>query len=153
MCVSFFSADSALYIYHLFIWSNFNFLHSSQWITFPTQSCLVLYYFCATLLLSLIMCLIISFLSLYLLYLLFCCVLYIFALIWLVCMALFWAAIRRDSISLSVFPFDSHVHVFSCEISLVCHLKYPCSCFSSDFLFSFSFVLLILVFSGCFWLL
>ena len=32
---------------------NFNLLHNSQWITFPTQSCLVLYSFCASLLYSL----------------------------------------------------------------------------------------------------
>ena len=34
-----------LYIYYLFVWSNFNFLHSSQWITLPTQVSQVLYYF------------------------------------------------------------------------------------------------------------
>ena len=33
---------------HLVISSNFNFLHNSQWITFPIQSCLVLYFFCAS---------------------------------------------------------------------------------------------------------
>ena len=33
-----------LYIYRLFVWSNLNFLHNSQWITSPTQSCLVLYF-------------------------------------------------------------------------------------------------------------
>ena len=32
---------SGLCTYHLLVWSNLNFLHSSQWITFPTQSCLV----------------------------------------------------------------------------------------------------------------
>ena len=32
----------------------FYFLHNSQWITLPTQSCLFLYYFCATLMHSLI---------------------------------------------------------------------------------------------------
>ena len=39
------------------IWykSNFNLSHSSQWITFPTQSCLVVYSFCASFLHSLIM--------------------------------------------------------------------------------------------------
>ena len=42
-------------IYHLFLWSNFNFLHISQWITLPTQSCRVLYSFCAKLLQSFIM--------------------------------------------------------------------------------------------------
>ena len=43
----------------MFGWSDFNFLHYSQWITLPTQSCLVLYSFCANLLHSLIMWLII----------------------------------------------------------------------------------------------
>ena len=46
VCVSFSRTDSGLCIYHLFVWSNFNFLHNSQWITWPTQSCLVLYSFC-----------------------------------------------------------------------------------------------------------
>ena len=35
-----------LCIYHLFVWSNLNFLHIPQWIT---SSCLVLYFFCAKL--------------------------------------------------------------------------------------------------------
>ena len=30
--------DSEIYKYHLFIWSDLNFLHNSQWITFSTQS-------------------------------------------------------------------------------------------------------------------
>ena len=38
---------------HLEVWSNFSFLHNFQWITFPTQSCLILYSFCASLLHSL----------------------------------------------------------------------------------------------------
>ena len=37
-CVLFFRTDSGLWIYHLFIWSNFSFRHNSQWITLPTQS-------------------------------------------------------------------------------------------------------------------
>ena len=102
LCVSFSRIDSGLCIYHLLIWSNFNFLHNFQWITFtfPTQSCLVLYYSCANLLHSLIICLIISSLSPHKLRLLFCCVLSILALIWLVLMVLFCAAIRKDLISL-----------------------------------------------------
>ena len=36
-------------------YSNLNFLHNFQWITFPTQSCLLLYSFCANLLHSVIM--------------------------------------------------------------------------------------------------
>ena len=43
LCVSFSQTDAGLYIYHLFVWSNLNFLHISQWITLPTQLCLVLY--------------------------------------------------------------------------------------------------------------
>ena len=35
------------------VWSNFRFLHNSQWTTFPTQSCLVLHSFSASLLHSL----------------------------------------------------------------------------------------------------
>ena len=49
LCVSFFRTDSGLCKYHLFMWLNFNFLHNSHWITFPTQSCLVLYSYCANL--------------------------------------------------------------------------------------------------------
>ena len=54
LCVSFSRADAGLCIYHLFVWSNLNFLHISQCITLPTQSCLVLYSFFANLLQSLI---------------------------------------------------------------------------------------------------
>ena len=45
-CVSFTRTDYGLYIYHLFVLSNFNFLHNSQCISFPTQSFLVLYFRC-----------------------------------------------------------------------------------------------------------
>ena len=116
---------------YLFVWSNFNFLHNSQWITLLTQSSLVLYSFCAKLLHSLIMWLIAASLSPHNLHLLFCCVLSILVLIWLVLMAFFCAAIRRDSISLLRFSFLSHVHVFSCDMSFLCRLKRPSSCFSS----------------------
>ena len=37
-CVSFSWTDAGLCIYHMLVWSDFNFLHSSQWISFPTQS-------------------------------------------------------------------------------------------------------------------
>ena len=56
------------------VWSDFSFLHNSQWISFTIQSCLVLYSFCANLLYSLIMWLIVSSLSPNYLYLLFCCI-------------------------------------------------------------------------------
>ena len=101
--------DSGLCIYHLFALSNFPFLHSSHRITLPTQSCLVLYSFCAYFLHWLIMWLIVSSLSPPNVHLLSCCVLSILALIWLVLMALFCAAIRIDSISLLMFLFLSHV--------------------------------------------
>ena len=84
LCVSFSWTGAGLCIYHLFVWSNFSFLHISQWITLPTYSCFTLYSFCANLLHSLIMWLIISSLSPHSVYLLFCCFLSILALIWLV---------------------------------------------------------------------
>ena len=77
-CASFSWTDPGLCIYYLFVWSNLNFLHNSQWITFPTQSCLVLYSFCVNLLHSLIMWLIISSLSPHNLHRLFCCILSIY---------------------------------------------------------------------------
>ena len=45
LCISFSRTNSGLCIYHLFVWSNFNFLHNSLWIIFTTLSCLVLYSF------------------------------------------------------------------------------------------------------------
>ena len=88
LCVSFSRASARLCIYHLLAWSNLNSLHISQWITLPTQSCLALYSFCANLLHSLIMWLMVSSLSPHSLHLLFCCVLSILALIWLVLIVL-----------------------------------------------------------------
>ena len=99
---------------------------------------------------SLIMCLIISSLSPHNLYLLFCFVLSILALIWLVLMALFCAAIRRNSVSLLRFPFISYVHVFLCEISLFSRLKRPLSGFSCHFCSPGISVLLILCRQNCF---
>ena len=62
LCFSFSRTDTGLYNYHLFVWSNFNFCHNSQWITLPTQSCLVLYSFCANLL-HLLFCYVLSILA------------------------------------------------------------------------------------------
>ena len=42
---SFSWTDSGLCVYCLIVWSNLNLLHNSLWITFPTQSCQVLYSF------------------------------------------------------------------------------------------------------------
>ena len=78
-----------------------NFLLSYQWITFPTLSCLVLNSFCANLVCSIIVWLIVSSLSPHNQYLLFYCVLFILSLIWLVLMAFFCAVIKRDSVYLS----------------------------------------------------
>ena len=42
LCVSFTKTYSKMCTYYLFVLSNLNLLHSSQWIPFPTQSCIVL---------------------------------------------------------------------------------------------------------------
>ena len=151
LCVSFCRTDG-LCIYFLFVWSNLNFLLNSLLITLPPppQSCLVLYFFYANLLHSLIMWFMDSSTSPHNLHLLFCCALSILALIWLVLMPLFCAFIRRGSVSLLIFPFLSHIHVFSCEISLVSRLKRPGSCFSCHFCFLFISDLLVLVLSELF---
>ena len=147
LCESFSRTGAGLCIYHLFVWSNWNFLHISQWITLPTQSCLALYSFCANLLHSLIMWLIVSSLTPHTLHLLFCCVLSILALIWFVLMALSCAAIRRDSVSLLRFPFLSQVQVFWCEMLFIRRLKRPLSCFPSHFCFLVVVILSFIVFS------
>ena len=54
LCKSFSRTSAGFRIYHLFVWSNWNFLHISQWITLLTQPCLVLYSFCTNFLHSLI---------------------------------------------------------------------------------------------------
>ena len=144
--VSFSGTDSGFCIYHLFEWSNFNFLHNSQWITLPTQRCLVIYSFCANLLHSLIMWLIVSFLPPHNLQLLFCCGLSILALIWLVLMALFCAAIRRDSVSLlrfSIIIIITYILLYLIFHDIVCFIipyislyrifyDFTCICHSSS---------------------
>ena len=125
LCVSFSRTAVGLRLYHLFVWSNFNFLHNSQLITLPTQSCLVLNSFWINLLHLLIMGLMVSFLSPHNIHLLFCWGLSILALIWLVLLALFCAAIRRDSVSLLRFPFLSHIHIFPCQMLIISRLKRP----------------------------
>ena len=131
--------DSGLCKYHLFVWSNLNFLLNSLWITFPTQTCLILL-LCTNLLHSLNMWLVVSSLSPHKLHLQFCVFLSIFTL-----KLLFCVAIRRDSVSLLLLPFLSHDQIFSYEISLVCRLKCPYSCFSFYFCLLVIFVLLMLV--------
>ena len=46
LCVSFSRTGYWLCIYHLFVWSNWNFQHISQWTILPTESHLALYSFC-----------------------------------------------------------------------------------------------------------
>ena len=125
LCVLFSRTSAGLCIYHLFVWLNLNFLHISQCITLPNQSCLVLYSCCANLLHSLIRWLMVSSLSPHSLHLLFCCVLSILVLVWSVLPALFCAVIRRDPVSLSKFPFLSHVQVLACEMLFISRLKRP----------------------------
>ena len=60
-------------------------------------------------------------------------------------MALFWATIRRNSVSLLRLSFLNHVQVFSSEISLVCLIKCSCNSFSSQFCFRIIIFLLILI--------
>ena len=55
LCVSFSWTDFGLCIYHLILCSNFNLLHDSLWITFPTQSFIILYFFYSSLLYSITM--------------------------------------------------------------------------------------------------
>ena len=56
-------------------------------------------------------------------HLLFCCLLSILSLIWLFLMALFCAAIRRDSVSLLKFPFLSYVLVLLFEMLFMSRLN------------------------------
>ena len=117
-------------------------MQNSQWITLPTQLCQILYSFCANLLHSLIMWLIVSSLSPHNLHLLFCCVLSILISVWLIFYWIFCADIRRDL----GFPLLA-VHVFSFEILVIGRLKRPWSCFSFHFSFLVVVVLLVLVLS------
>ena len=135
--------------YHLVVWSNLTFLLNFQWITFPTQSSLVSYCFFFNLLHLLIMKLIVLCFSPHNLHFLFHCVLSFFDLTLLILVVLFCITIWRDSVSLIKFHFFSRVLVL-CEISSVCSLKYPCSCFSCHFYFLVIFVILIIILSVLF---
>ena len=81
--------------------------------------------FCVNLLHSFIIGFIVSSVSPYILHLLFYCVLNYFR--------------------FNIAGLHDIVQIFSCEISLVCRLKYPYSCFSSHFCFLDIIALLILV--------
>ena len=62
-------------------------------------------------------------------------------------MAWFFVAARINSVSLFMFPFRSHMQVFSFEISPAGRLKYPYSFFSYHFTFLVIVVLLGLILS------
>ena len=132
------------WVVHIKLIRYLNFLHNSLWITFPIQSCNVLYSFCTNFLLSHIKWLTVSSLLPDNLHLLFCCVLSIFALTYFVLMALFRATIRRNFVSLLRFPFLSQCQIL-CEIPRVCRLKYQYSCCTSHFCFLVIVVLLMFV--------
>ena len=61
LCI-FYRVDSGLCIYHEVVWSNFSILYNSPLVTFSTQLCLLLYFFCESLLHLLIMLSNVSFL-------------------------------------------------------------------------------------------
>ena len=105
---------------------------------------------CTFLLDSLIMWLIASSPLPHNLFLIFYYVLSIFTLPWLIFIELFSGAMNRDSVSLLKFPFLYKFQVFSCQISSVCLLTYPYSCFSSHFYFLVIIVLLIFMLSMLF---
>ena len=135
--------NSVLCIYRLFVLSNFNFLCNFQGITLTSKKCLVLYSFCASLLHSLIMWLIVSSLSLHNLHLLFllCLIYSYFDMVGPY--GVVFAAVRRDPVSLLRFPFLSHVHVFSGKISLVnCLNVYRVFFFFVFFFFHFCFLVI-----------
>ena len=52
--IPFSGTDSGLCLYHMFVWSNLNFLHNSQWITLPAQSSQVLHSLCAIIIIIII---------------------------------------------------------------------------------------------------
>ena len=101
LCISFSRMDYELCTYHLFMWSNFNFLHNSQWIIFSPPSCSIL--FCTNFLHSLIWLNILSLSPHTLANLLFLIYFH------LVHMALICAASRRNAVSFLRFHFLSHV--------------------------------------------
>ena len=112
LCVSFSRTAAGLCIYHLLVWSNLNFLHISQRITLPNQSCLALYSLYANLLHSLIMWFIVLSLSPHSLHMIGssgvvqCCY------------------SERFCFSFKV-TFSSQVQVFSCEMEFISRLKRP----------------------------
>ena len=110
LCVLFSRTDVG--IAYLIVKSHSSFLYNSQMITLPTQSGLVLYSFWSNLLHSLIMWLMLSSLSPYDLHLQFYYVLPILALIWSVLIALFCAALWKDSVSFSGFYYYCYYYYY-----------------------------------------
>ena len=65
-------------------------------------------------------------------------------------MTLFFASIRRDSVSLLKFAFLSHVEVFSCKVLFISRLKRPKSRFSSKSCFLVIVILMSIMLSVSF---
>ena len=101
------------WVLHITICSYGQILISCTFPTLPNQSCLVSYPFCADLLHSLTMWLIVLSLSPHNIHLLFCHVLIYSRFVMIGSYALFCTAIRSFSVSLLKFPFISQVQVFS----------------------------------------
>ena len=112
--------NSGLCIYHLSLWSNFNLLHNSQWITFPTQSFILFMPVYSIHLCDLLfeLCHLLIYTTCYFVYYLF--LLWHNWFLWY-----YFVLLLRNTISFLWFPFLSHVQVISCVISFVCLLKYP----------------------------
>ena len=135
-CVSFSRTDCALRIYYLLILLNFSLFHNSKWIASPTQSCILLYSFRASLLHSLVTY---TYKSLGF---------YQFFFDFVLCC--YW---KSCSFSLQFSSSYPHPGVLVYNF-LIYHLKYPYIYFSSHFCFLDFFLLLFLSFSldyFCLW--
>ena len=138
LCISFSITNSGLSTYHLLVCSNFNLLHNSQWIIFPTQSSIVLFSVCACSPHSLINRFI-SFFTKPTLEIFLRIINFRFVTISPYSIILYW-----DSVPLLIFLPFCHVQVISCAIYSICYLKYPYSCFSPDFCLLFVVLLFLL---------
>ena len=121
LCVSF-------SIHHLFVWSNLNFLHISQWITLTIYLCLLLYSLCIRLLWDWWF-----HLFHHITYICYFVVSYLFPLWYGWFLQRCFVLLLEGIMFLLRFPFLSQVQVFWCDILSISRLKHPLSCFSSHF--------------------
>ena len=110
--------------------SYFNLLHNSLWIIFPTKTFLILYPCCAS---YYAINRFKSFSALLALVVLLPILNFHFTIIRPSCR--YFVLLLEKLQFLLRFPFRNPVHVFSCEISPVCRLKYLYRCYSSHFCF------------------